>query len=327
MKKIVIRSYKKNDELNFFKLDREIEEHPHNRRSVKNFLWKFKGQNPFGKAVNFFSYQGKKIIAHFGAVPLKWIIKNKEILGSCSIAMMVKPEWQNKGLVKFIGDKVFESLKKNKIVFVYGYPNQKALALHIKFWNYSNFINQKTYTLKKRIKITSNIFQTFKVTNFTKKYDLFWNNNKNDYEAILDRNSKFLNWRYLNRPDKKYFCYYVLDNNGNIVGYFVLKSYKLRQIKKMHIIDIFVQKLDKDNLKNVCLSIIDRIYKHKLNENEISFWLNGNNKLVNIFKSIGFEPTTVRPMIIKHLVQKNSSLNKISAKNFYFTMGDTLEIY
>ncbi len=95
----------------------------------------------------------------------------------------------------------------------------------------------------------------------------------------------------------------------------------------MHIIDIFVKKLDKDNLKNVCLSIIDRIYKHKLNENEISFWLNGNNKLVNIFKSIGFEPTTVRPMIIKHLVQKNSSLNKISAKNFYFTMGDTLEIY
>ena len=327
MEKISIRSYRKGDEFSFFKLDRQLEEHPFNRRSIKNFLWKFKKKNPFGKFINFFSYQGKKIIAHFGAVPLKWIIRNKEVLGSCSIAMMVKPEWQNKGLIKFVGDRVFKSLVKNKVRFVYGYPNQKSYSLHIKLWNYRDFINQKTYILKKKIVDVSNNFVVKEVKTFKTKHDLFWNENKKNYEAILDRNSKFLNWRYLGRPDHKYFCFNISDEQNNLLGYFVLKLYKSKKVTKIHIVDIFFKELSGNDLKQACLSVLQTVYKYKFNENEISFWMNGNKKLVRTFAAIGFKVSEERRMILKKLDSKKEKSIQINPKNFYFTMGDTLEVY
>ena len=57
---IKIRKYKKGDEKGFFKLDRELEEHIYNRRTISNYLWKFKGKNPFGKSVSYFATDKKK---------------------------------------------------------------------------------------------------------------------------------------------------------------------------------------------------------------------------------------------------------------------------
>ncbi len=55
-----IRKYRSGDEEGFHKLDRELEEHPYNRRSISNYIWKFKGKNPFGKSVSYFSTNKKK---------------------------------------------------------------------------------------------------------------------------------------------------------------------------------------------------------------------------------------------------------------------------
>lgn len=327
MSEIKIRSYKNGDEKNFYKLDRILEEHPFNRRSIENFLWKFRGKNPFGKATNFFCYSKKELLAHFGAIPLIWNINNRKVLAGCSIAMMVKPEWQNKGLIKFVGDKVFVELKKNKFNFIYGYPNNKSYDLHLKFWKYQNCILQKTYVLKKKIKVISKNFTIKKIKKFDKHYDKFWNKNYKTHDAILDRNSNFLNWRYIDRPDCKYLCYYLFNDLNEIQGYFVLKFYKDKKLKKIHIIDIFLKNLNKVQLKQVCYSIIETIYKCNLNENQISFWLNGNKNLLNAFKSIGFKACDKRVMIIKKLDERNCKINSINLSKIYFTMGDTLEIY
>mgnify|MGYP007000383573 len=44
-----IRKYKKKDEIQILKLDRLVEEHPWNRRNLKNWFWKYKGRKPGGK--------------------------------------------------------------------------------------------------------------------------------------------------------------------------------------------------------------------------------------------------------------------------------------
>ena len=46
--KIKIRKYKNGDETGIMRLDKLVEEHPWNRRSLKNWLWKYKGNNPAG---------------------------------------------------------------------------------------------------------------------------------------------------------------------------------------------------------------------------------------------------------------------------------------
>ena len=71
MEKISIRSYRKGDEFSFFKLDRQLEEHPFNRRSIKNFLWKFKKKKPIWKIYKFFFISRKKNYSPFWCRPIK----------------------------------------------------------------------------------------------------------------------------------------------------------------------------------------------------------------------------------------------------------------
>ena len=113
--------------------------------------------------------------------------------------MMVTPEWQSKGLIKFVGDKVFDDLKKNKVDFVYGFPNEKAYLLHKNIWNYKDAFDQNLYLInrKKIIEENNKEFVITPIDKFEKSYDLFWSKNRKDYKNILDRRSSFLNWRYL----------------------------------------------------------------------------------------------------------------------------------
>ena len=60
MMSLKIRKYKKRDEIGFFNLDRELEEHPFNRRSKLNYIWKFNDKNQFGKSISFLQHIKKK---------------------------------------------------------------------------------------------------------------------------------------------------------------------------------------------------------------------------------------------------------------------------
>ena len=77
-------------------------------RNLKNWEWKYKGKNTFGKSIVFVATNNQKILATFSIIPLKYKIMGRIVNGSCSIAMIVHPKYQNKGLIKFVADKLFE---------------------------------------------------------------------------------------------------------------------------------------------------------------------------------------------------------------------------
>jgi len=324
MKNLKIRKYCKGDEKGFLALDRKLEEHKYNRRSISNFLWKYKSKNFFGKSVNYFSEYNNKIIAHFGAIPLGWYLNSKYTLGSCSIAMMVTPEWQSKGLIKFVGDKVFDDLKKNKVDFVYGFPNEKAYLLHKNIWNYKDAFNQNLYliNLKKIIEENNKEFVITPIDKFEKSYDLFWSKNRKDYKNILDRRSSFLNWRYLKRPDDQYKPFFVYQKK-KLLGYFILKKYYDGKTLTIHVIDLFFKDTSQSNFNKLFKNIFSYIKKNQKTFDNISLWINGSRKINNSLLNLGFRIISSRKMIYKNLLsKKNLNLNKM-----YFTMGDTLEIY
>ena len=71
-----IRKYKKRDEIGFFNLDRELEEHPFNRRSKLNYIWKFNDKNQFGKSISFFATY-KKNNCSFWCYTIRLVLKFK----------------------------------------------------------------------------------------------------------------------------------------------------------------------------------------------------------------------------------------------------------
>jgi GNAT superfamily N-acetyltransferase len=109
-----IRLYKKNDEKGLLKLDSLLETHPWNRRDKKNWHWKYKGSNPFGKSIIVVAEDKKKIIATFSIIPIEYRLNKKLIKGSHSIAMLVHPDWQKKGVIKLVVDKAISVAKKKQ---------------------------------------------------------------------------------------------------------------------------------------------------------------------------------------------------------------------
>ena len=89
-----------------------------------------------------------------------------------------------------------------------------------------------------------------KILYFDKSFNLLWKKLSRQYDVINERNSNFLNWRYLSRPDHKYYCF-KFENKNEILGYVVLKIYRFNKIKTGHFIDIFCNQFSKGIFKDI----------------------------------------------------------------------------
>ena len=321
-----IRKFKQGDEKQILKLDRLVETHPWNRRNINNWYWKYKGNNPFGKAMVWVAEEKKKIVATFSIIPLNYKINGETVKGSCSIAMIVHPSYQNKGLIKFVADKLFEDAKSNKIKFIYGYPNENAYQIHKKFFLYEDISLQKMFYKKiKKSILGSNIsnFDFIEIKKFPKNINEFLSKAGKQHKVYLQRNLKFLNWRYFERPDYKYKVF-IVKKNKKILGYFVLKIYREDKIIRGHIIDCFY-----DKKSNVFGKIVNFCEKYFLKKkcNEMTMWLQGDDRANKILKRMHFTILSKRPMICKFLDVDKSKKKYLNSKYWFFTMGDTLEIY
>ena len=329
---MIIRKCKKSDVKSLFELDRILETHQWNRRSKKNWNWKYFGGNPSGGSIFYVAEFNSKIVACFAAIPITYNVFCKKILASHSIAMMVHPDWQNKGLIKFVADKVFDSIKTHSILFVYGYPNDKAYKLHKDIFEYKDMFNQITYSLDQKYynlnfvntPIKKKIYKLKVIKKFDKSVDNLFVSARDNYKICVEKNSKFLNWRYISRPDKKYYCYGIFENKI-LKGYFVLKTYKDGDELKGHIIDYLY---DFTNKKSICdfivFSSVNLLFK-KFKVDDISLWCNGDKLMKKTISKYSFSSFSKRKMICR--IFDNKLKNKLKKNNWLFTMGDTLEIY
>jgi len=321
-----IRKYKNKDEIQILKLDRLVETHPFNRRDLKNWFWKYKGRNPAGKSLIWVAENKGKLVATFSIIPMNYLIKNKIIKGSHSIAMIVHPQWQNKGLIKFVADKLFQHAIERKIKFIYGYPNTNAYQIHKSIFGYKDINQQKLFykKLKKIDYFDEHIIKEKKILRFDSEIDKLWKSIKNQYNVCVERSKQFLNWRYTNRPDVKYFLFeYYQDNK--IVGYSVLKKYKEKKITRGHIIDVFYNKKILNLFDFIIKSNCNFLYKN--NCQEIELWLQGDTIAVNKLNKFNFYVKSTRPFIGKKLLMEEKLFKNLNKNKWYFTMGDTLEIY
>ena len=334
-----IRPYKPGDETGFQKLDQLVEIHPWNRRNLANWHWKFKGSNPAGEPIMIYADNNGEIIGHFAAIPMKYWFDGVEVVGSHSAAMMIDTAWQNKGLIKFVADKLIKEIEEQKIPFTYGYPNDNAYDLHIKLLSYEDVAMQRLFyksmqnSMEKQSETASGNLKWQKIERFDDRVDLLWSKAKNDFKVIVIRNSAFLNWRYLDRPDVSYCAFGAFD--GDILeGYCVLKIYHFENVLRGHFIDLFTQVGNRDCGRFLVEKGLEFFNNEKVDE--VTLWMQGSPFFEGIFKEFDFRVGGVsgggwsgatRPMICRFNVDPKKYRPRLNEKDWYFTMGDTLEIY
>ncbi len=324
-----IRKYKNGDENQILKLDRLVEEHPWNRRNIQNWYWKFKKSPNSIKPFVYVCELKNKIIATFSTIPINYYLNGKKTKFSNSIAMIVHPHFQDKGIMKFLGDQLLKDTGK-KTDLVFGFPNKRSYLLHKAFFQYQDVFNQKLFELKniskKNMHVTKKNIQLREIKKFSNKFDQIAKKNRKKFFYQTVRDSKYLNWRFIFRPDKKYYNFEIIDisNKKNVIGYIVLKLYKYKTDLYGHIIDYYIDTNNRHFYEESIVNALNFLKKKK--STIFSLWCQGDDKLLKTIKNLGFKKVSERPFICKIFNRKKINTNKIKNK-WYFTMGDTLEVY
>ena len=325
-----IRPYNKGDEHGILKLDQMVEEHPWNRRNLQNWNWKYRGDNPAGESLVWVAENQGNVVATFSVMPMNYFVEGEEVRGSHSIAMIVHPDWQNRGLIKFVAEDALRATEEEGIPFTYGYPNDNAYALHIKLLGYEDVSRQKLW--ERKLVPDKNIGKNIEdfgvdwrpIEKFDLLVDQLWNRAKLELQVAVIRSKEFLNWRYLFRPDVEYHVFGAYDREG-LRGYCVLKLYQEADILRGHFIDLFC--VDGDEMAGRYLIRKSIEFFTKQGCHEVNLWMQGSLFFQEILVENGFEVASTRPMICRFNLESEKYKTMMIEGNWYFTMGDTLEIY
>jgi hypothetical protein len=102
------------------------------------------------------------------------------------------------------------------------YMSDDYLPSLLKFLPIRNIIDviNKPFSKEYGYKNEDEIFvETPKFFNF--KFDSYWEKIKSTYKIIGERSSSFLNWRYIDNPNKIYKIFCIKNINDDVLGYIV----------------------------------------------------------------------------------------------------------
>jgi hypothetical protein len=268
----------------------------------------------------------EKMVAHFAAVPYRLKVFDEEVIASHSIGALVEEKYQNRGLLKLVGDKLMEDLVANNIPYTWGFPNRRAYEFEKVALGYEDLINFNEWRMPgSALKRVEPPLSFRKVTAFGDDYDRLWEDCAPGYDIAVKRDKTYLNWRFIQRPDWWYYPYEV-NEDGQVKGYVVLKLYREEQILNGHIIDIFARRDDERTLSQLIDGSLNFFAEQVVDA--VTAWIWGNPLIDKLFTKKGFECIeTDRPLILRVNTEHNYQKETADKSHWYFTMGDSTEIF
>lgn len=122
------------------------------------------------------------------------------------------------------------------------------------------------------------------INHFENSMDSWWNSIKADYPIIVQRDSKFLNWKYVDQPFMDYQRF-LATKDGQTCGYVILRCAIPPESNKGVIADLLVQRQDKSTLDSLVAFSIDYFKQHNMPSIEVASSIDEYSKT---FKRFGF---------------------------------------
>lgn len=232
--------------------------------SDENYIkWEY-FENPAGEAIiKVAKNETGEIVGQYILISINMRVFGKQLKASLSLNTLTKNEYLRQGIFTTTSENAFNTCKTDGYAFTYGYPNQNS---------YYGFIDKLNFTdlhkvplliypcdlkslIKKRVgKVISmfvpNIFFSLKrkvndsniieiKENNIHLLDDFWHVIKNKYPIMVVRDARFIRWRYLDIPIRKYSIYaYVRETK--IYGYIITTTKEVEDIQNGMIVDFLV---------------------------------------------------------------------------------------
>ncbi|MDO8603528.1 MAG: GNAT family N-acetyltransferase [Candidatus Omnitrophota bacterium] len=321
-----------------------------------NWLYR---DNTGGGSVNFIAEDKEKVIGHFPNVLERLKVNENIYKTGIVLHLTTHADYRNRGIFKNLGRVSIEELKKQGITFSFAFPNDKSRPGFINKLGFSSIatisllvrpVNIKN-TIKKIVKNPllallfyfilsplyymwfyhfgmqrkSNSVKIETKNSFGPEFDFLWKKAMAQAKVMVPRDSAFLNWRFMLRPNQRYHVFGALKN-GELAGYIVTRTADVFSLKIGIIMDYFVLP-GKDNIIEALVTkAIDNFKK-----DGVDLCITGclkNNKYYSSLKNTGFvkAPERLNPRKLILVGRANQDVADktvfLNGKNWFLSFGD-----
>lgn len=289
------------------------------------------------------------VAAIYATLPVVASVAGKRISVCQSLDTMTDSKHRGKGLFVSAAKAQYALSKSDGVGFVYGFPNSKSVHGFLKHLNWhlldpvpfifkpvkSGYFIRKIlgnqigslldFPLAFRKKIYLHTNSKIKpVEFFDEKYDALWQSFSSDINIAIIRDSKYLNWRYINKPNEDYKIAALYE--GNLLRGFVVYCFKQKHGGKIGYIMELITDLSSSQLAKSLLNYANNDLIGSGCEVVLAWCFDFSPNSVAFKKSGYFPlPSKLRPIEL-HFGYSNFSCNdSVMAKreNWYLSYSDS----
>lgn len=345
---IVKRKYQEGDEKALsLLLERVFQE----KVGEEYWRWKYV-RNPLGFHASYVALDGDRIISLAGAIPYQLKVADKVLLGGQLVDQLADPKRRQKGLFA-----IFASVSamnreevRRTMAFMYGFANKNSFRAFRRTLETCGTILRLNKVLSVRalskwvqnrelLRITGRVldpligltslyaFPVFpagvllgEVSRFDERFDLLWEETQHLFEIATVRDSRYLNWRYIDHPSIRYQIFSLEEGGGRVLGFIVLKYSEKGEIRRGYVIDL----LAVPGRPEVVRALVSKSLAFFKQEGVaiITCWMFRHSPYYGILRRFGFfgRPTDLILMTKSSGEISDDTLKEV--RRWYVTMGD-----
>lgn len=330
---------------------------PEKNQWIKGWQWMFIN-NPAGTSIMWLAEHNDKLIGEYPLVMVDMKVGNKLAKAGQIADTMTHPQYRRLGIAFALGNESLSEMKEQNALLAFGFPTAEAYPLHrksgwvdvcdiktmIKPLNLKNMLEGYLTHNKLLISIFSKLGElplkiTFKarkspsidgltiteVFRFDDRFDGFWEQISKDYNIIVARTKKYLNWRYIDVPNANYTIY-MAEKNKKIYGYMVLDYKYHNGLAFGRILDIIAPV----NQQIIIYYLISKAVEHFEQKRMDAIYSSIIcNRYLNVFLKCGFipYPKSKNRFIAYKASSDISDVYITNPKNWFIQLGDLPMIF
>ena len=252
---------------------------PESNYTLARWLWEYKN-NPYGFLTIVAEHEGR-VVGHMGLFFLELQVGDMVIKGSQACDLAVHPDFRNQGMFLAMGKTLLNEAGEQGVPVTYGFPNRPAYFGHIKYgWfdaarvpvlrcpyhvynifegecakhprlkllnhivkNCSKRVDYLASKLRERQPSSISNLVIKEVRMIDPRFDNLWKRMSGNYGVAVVRNRKYLNWRFLEKPDARYRVF-AAEKSDDILGYIIVSADVSKYWKVGYIDDVLGENLD-----------------------------------------------------------------------------------
>lgn len=290
------------------------------RLSHSEWIWKYRG-SPWGSSA-VVAVDGNSIVAHYGGLRMKFLFQGKILNAFQFCDVMTHPGYRGRFVSKTpiiikLGERFYG---ENQMDFAFGFPSlrhARLQSIRLGGEGYRLVSLYKKGPLKRRfvmwtLKVREG-WEYFHAGEFSEFSQFLIN--KNNSILQLAKDEKYVKWRYMENPLRKYRLL-VLKRLNNTKGYVIFTLHD----GWCDMLDIFYK--NEREIKDILNSVEKYASSSLDNIKGIRAWFHPNEHLICLMKDLGFRSEDHIPVAFKS-VNTNCGVTSDIFYNYYFyRMGD-----